>query len=159
MKLRELSKDQPHNAHCDVCGRQHLNGNCKEFHSTTNEEPEEHASTKEEVGEDKKDEKEEGLEMEDHVVWREAQSSQFWKGVKIQQERTQQSMVPTNVSSSKEDRSEELDRYLDSFYALFIVLHIERVWKHLQLYFKFMMFLPQKRKKKDDVFFVSYQPP
>ena len=87
------------------------------------------------------------------------QSSQCGEGVKTQQEKTQQIMVPIILPSSKKDRSEEIDIYLDSFYALFITLHLKRVWKHLQLCLKFMMFLPQKRKKKDDVFFVSYQPP
>ncbi|PNX64406.1 hypothetical protein L195_g054002 [Trifolium pratense] len=32
-------------------------------------------------------------------------------------------------------------------------------WEHLILYVKFMEFLPNKRKKKDDVFFLSYMPP
>ena len=31
--------------------------------------------------------------------------------------------------------------------------------KNLTLYVKFMQFLPNKRKKKDDVFFLSYMPP
>jgi hypothetical protein len=31
--------------------------------------------------------------------------------------------------------------------------------EHLILYAKFMEFLPNKRKKKDDVFFLSYMPP
>ncbi|CAJ2660684.1 unnamed protein product [Trifolium pratense] len=34
-----------------------------------------------------------------------------------------------------------------------------RGWGHLTLYVKFMEFLPNKRKKKDDVFFLSYMPP
>ncbi|KAK2361819.1 hypothetical protein QL285_086932 [Trifolium repens] len=32
-------------------------------------------------------------------------------------------------------------------------------WGHLILYAKFMEFLPNKRKKKDDVFFLSFKPP
>ncbi|KAK2388885.1 hypothetical protein QL285_062522 [Trifolium repens] len=32
-------------------------------------------------------------------------------------------------------------------------------WGHLILYAKFMEFLPNKRKKKDDVFFLSFMPP
>ena len=32
-------------------------------------------------------------------------------------------------------------------------------WGHLILYAKFMKFLPNKRKKKDDVFFLSFKPP
>ncbi|CAJ2633107.1 unnamed protein product [Trifolium pratense] len=32
-------------------------------------------------------------------------------------------------------------------------------WKHLLLYAKFMEFLTNKRKKKDDVFFLTYMPP
>jgi hypothetical protein len=32
-------------------------------------------------------------------------------------------------------------------------------WEHLILYAKFMEFLPNKRNKKDDAFFLSYMPP
>jgi len=32
-------------------------------------------------------------------------------------------------------------------------------WEHLLLCMKFMEFLPKKRKKKDDIFFLSYLPP
>jgi len=32
-------------------------------------------------------------------------------------------------------------------------------WEHLLLCMKFMEFLPNKRKKKDDIFFLSYLPP
>ena len=32
-------------------------------------------------------------------------------------------------------------------------------WEHLILYTKFMDFLPNKRKKKDDIFFLTYMPP
>ena len=32
-------------------------------------------------------------------------------------------------------------------------------WEHLLLCYKFMEFLPNKRKKKDDVFFPTYFPP
>jgi len=32
-------------------------------------------------------------------------------------------------------------------------------WEHLLLYYKFMEFLPNKGKKKDDVFFLTYFPP
>ncbi|KAK2367042.1 hypothetical protein QL285_080361 [Trifolium repens] len=32
-------------------------------------------------------------------------------------------------------------------------------WEHLLLYAKFMEFLPNKRKKKDDMFFLTYMPP
>ncbi|KEH38154.1 hypothetical protein MTR_2g061240 [Medicago truncatula] len=32
-------------------------------------------------------------------------------------------------------------------------------WEHLLLCAKFMEFLPNKRKKKDDIFFLSYLPP
>lgn len=32
-------------------------------------------------------------------------------------------------------------------------------WEHLLLCYKFMEFLPNKRKKKDDIFFLSYFPP
>jgi hypothetical protein len=34
-----------------------------------------------------------------------------------------------------------------------------RAWEHLLLCYKFMEFLPNKRKKKDDIFFLSYFPP
>ncbi|KEH36377.1 hypothetical protein MTR_3g117535 [Medicago truncatula] len=32
-------------------------------------------------------------------------------------------------------------------------------WEYLIFYAKFMKFLPNKRKKKDDIFFLSYLPP
>ena len=32
-------------------------------------------------------------------------------------------------------------------------------WEHLILYVKFMDFLPNKRKKNDDMFFLTYMPP
>jgi len=32
-------------------------------------------------------------------------------------------------------------------------------WEHLLLCYQFMEFLPNKRKKKDDVFFLTYFPP
>jgi hypothetical protein len=32
-------------------------------------------------------------------------------------------------------------------------------WEHLLLFIKFMEFLPNKRKKKDDIFFLSFLPP
>jgi hypothetical protein len=32
-------------------------------------------------------------------------------------------------------------------------------WEHLILYMKFVDFLPNKRKKKDDMFFLTYMPP
>jgi len=32
-------------------------------------------------------------------------------------------------------------------------------WEHLLHCMKFMEFLPNKRKKKDDIFFLSYLPP
>ena len=34
-----------------------------------------------------------------------------------------------------------------------------RAWEHLLLCYKFMEFLPNKRKKKDDMFFLTYLPP
>jgi hypothetical protein len=34
-----------------------------------------------------------------------------------------------------------------------------RAWEHLLLCYKFMEFLPNKRKKKDDIFFLTYLPP
>jgi hypothetical protein len=61
--------------------------------------------------------------------------------------------------SDKAGKKEEIDEVLDAIYALFIVVHLKRIWKQHHLFFKFMEFLPNKRKKKDDSFFVSYLPP
>ncbi|CAJ2671304.1 unnamed protein product [Trifolium pratense] len=36
---------------------------------------------------------------------------------------------------------------------------VARRWEHLILYVKFMEFLPNKRKRKDDVFLLSFRPP
>ena len=61
--------------------------------------------------------------------------------------------------SNKAGKKEEIDEVLDAIYALFIVVHLKMIWKQHHLLIKFMEFLPNKRKKKDDMFFVSYMPP
>ncbi|AES71690.2 hypothetical protein MTR_3g080710 [Medicago truncatula] len=61
--------------------------------------------------------------------------------------------------SNKAGKKEEIDEVLDSIYALFIVVHLKMIWKQHHLLLKFMEFLSNKRKNKDDVFFVSYMPP
>lgn len=151
--------NQPHIRHDEFNEGSHLNGNCEPSDFTSVSKQEEEGLTIEESWEKKEDKKGQRVELQDPLVWREAKNSQFWDGVEIQQEISQQIIFSTHRLRSKEDGSEEVDKYLDSFYALFNTIHLERAWKHTQLYLKFMKFLPNKRKKKDDVFFVSYIPP
>jgi hypothetical protein len=96
--------------------------------------------------------------IEADLVCKETQKSQLWRDLDIQPEIPQQN-IPPKFFSNKEGKKEEIDEVLDAIYALFINLHLRRVWKQHHLLLKFMEFLPNKRKKKDDVFFVSYMPP
>ncbi|KAK2413566.1 hypothetical protein QL285_036265 [Trifolium repens] len=53
----------------------------------------------------------------------------------------------------------EIDRVIDEIRALFNKKELGRTWTPHNLYFKFMEFLPNQRKKTDDVLSVSFWPP
>ncbi|KAK2420269.1 hypothetical protein QL285_031029 [Trifolium repens] len=52
-----------------------------------------------------------------------------------------------------------IDRVIDEICALFNKKELGRTWAPHNLYFKFMEFLPNQRKKTDDVLSVSFWPP
>ncbi|KAK2404797.1 hypothetical protein QL285_054103 [Trifolium repens] len=52
-----------------------------------------------------------------------------------------------------------IDRVIDEICALFNKKELGRTWTPHNLYFKFMEFLPNQRKKTDDVLSVSFWPP
>ncbi|KAK2378864.1 hypothetical protein QL285_066727 [Trifolium repens] len=53
----------------------------------------------------------------------------------------------------------EIDRVIDEIRALFNKKELGRIWTPQYLYLKFMEFLPNQRKKTDDVISVSFWPP
>ncbi|KAL6567987.1 hypothetical protein OROGR_001655 [Orobanche gracilis] len=53
----------------------------------------------------------------------------------------------------------EIDRATDEICALFNNKELGRIWTPQHLYLKFMEFLPNRRKKTDDVLSVSFWPP
>ncbi|WJX32789.1 hypothetical protein P8452_21074 [Trifolium repens] len=53
----------------------------------------------------------------------------------------------------------EIDRVLDEICALFNKKEMGRIWTPQYLYLKFMEFLPNRRKKTNDVISVSFWPP
>ncbi|KAK2447078.1 hypothetical protein QL285_006477 [Trifolium repens] len=53
----------------------------------------------------------------------------------------------------------EIDRVIDEICALFNKKELGRIWTPQYLYLKFMEFLPNQRKKTDDVISVSFWPP
>ena len=52
-----------------------------------------------------------------------------------------------------------IDRVIDEICALFNKKELGRIWTPQHLYLKFMEFLPNQRKKTDDVLSVSFWPP
>ncbi|KAK2437695.1 hypothetical protein QL285_022557 [Trifolium repens] len=53
----------------------------------------------------------------------------------------------------------EIDRIIEEICALFEKKELRRIWTPQNIYLKFMEFLPNQRKKRDDVFSVSFWPP
>ncbi|XP_045802301.1 putative uncharacterized protein DDB_G0290989 [Trifolium pratense] len=53
----------------------------------------------------------------------------------------------------------EIDQVIDEICALFNMKQLGRIWTPQYLYLKFMEFLPNRRKKTDDVLSVSFWPP
>lgn len=101
----------------------------------------------------------ERIQIEDDLVLDEALNSIICLDVDIQQENLQQKHVPRSYFNNKVDGREEIDKVFDVIYALFVTIELKKIWKPHHQYLKFMGVLPNKRKKKDDVFFVSFMPP
>ncbi|KAK2400612.1 hypothetical protein QL285_050296 [Trifolium repens] len=57
------------------------------------------------------------------------------------------------------ENKEDIDRVIDEICALFHKKKLGRIWTLQYLYLKFMEFLPNQRKKTDDVISVSFWPP
>ena len=57
------------------------------------------------------------------------------------------------------ENKEDIDRVIDEICALFHKKKLGRIWTPQYLYLKFMEFLPNRRKKTDDVVSVSFWPP
>lgn len=77
----------------------------------------------------------------------------------IQKENLQQKSIPKNYFNNKAYERQEIDNVLDVIYALFTKIKLKMIWRQHHQYLKFMELLPNKRKKKDYVFFMSYMPP
>ncbi|KAK2425754.1 hypothetical protein QL285_024502 [Trifolium repens] len=66
--------------------------------------------------------------------------------------------IPCEQKKEMEHKA-EIDRVIDKICALFNKKELWRIWTPLHLYLKFMEFLPNRRKKTDDVISVSFRPP
>ncbi|MCI81451.1 resistance protein, partial [Trifolium medium] len=53
----------------------------------------------------------------------------------------------------------EIDRVIEEICALFSNEELGRIWTPRPLHFKFMELLPNRRKKTEDVFSISFWPP
>ena len=107
----------------------------------------------------KNDGEEEIRKLEDDRVLDETTNLPICEDVDIQPENLQQKSLPKNYFHNKAYERQEIDKVLDVIYTLFNKIKLKMTWKEHHQYFKFMGLLPNKRKKKDDVFFVSYMPP
>src|SRR3954468_3047567 len=102
---------------------------------------------------------EEIRKLEDDRVLDKTTNLTICEDVDIPQENLQQKSIPKNYFYNKSDERQEIDKVLEDIYALFNKIKPKRIWQKHHQYFKFVGLLPNKRKKKDDVFFVSYMPP
>ncbi|MCI35347.1 hypothetical protein A2U01_0056568 [Trifolium medium] len=88
------------------------------------------------------------------------QNGDFYRGVepqpmKMQEQDLQQREPPSNKAEEKA----EIDIVIDMICALFATIKLKRIWRKHHLFLKFMVFLTNKRRKKDDIFFVTAQGP
>ncbi|KAK2391663.1 hypothetical protein QL285_065099 [Trifolium repens] len=65
----------------------------------------------------------------------------------------------TYEQKKEKENKEDIDRVIDEICALFHKKKLGRIWTPQYLYLKFMEFLPNQRKKTDDVISVSFWPP
>ncbi|KAK2365658.1 hypothetical protein QL285_079131 [Trifolium repens] len=66
--------------------------------------------------------------------------------------------IPCELKKEMEHKA-EIDRVIDKICALFNKKELGRIWTPQHLFLKFMEFLPNQRKKTDDVLSVSFWPP
>jgi molybdopterin converting factor small subunit len=74
----------------------------------------------------------------------------------------EESMVEKEEEGNQEKVTEnkaEIDQIIEEICALFEKKELRRIWTPQYLYLKFMEFLPNQRKKTDDVLSVSFWPP
>ncbi|KAK2376056.1 hypothetical protein QL285_076893 [Trifolium repens] len=74
----------------------------------------------------------------------------------------EESMVEKEEEGNQERVTEnkaEIDRIIEEICALFEKKELRRIWTPQNIYLKFMEFLPNQRKKTDDVLSVSFWPP
>ncbi|CAK8571374.1 unnamed protein product [Lathyrus sativus] len=127
----------------------------KEEEQSITSDEEEDALEESEVN--KKYGEEESRQLEDDLVLDENTDVKSCIDVDIRQENLQNNSIPKNYFN-KADERQEIDKVLDFIYALFTKIPLKMTWKQHHQYLKFMGLLPNKIKKKDDVFFVSYMP-
>jgi hypothetical protein len=84
----------------------------------------------------------------------------FYKGAEPQPMKSQeQDLQQKEQPSNKAEEKAEIDKVIDMICALFATVKLKRVWKQYPLFLKFLGFLTKKRKKKDDIFHLSYKTP
>jgi hypothetical protein len=75
--------------------------------------------------------------------------------MKIQEQDLQQREHPSNKAEEKS----EIDIVIYMICALLATIKLKRLWKQYHLFLKFIVFLTKKRRKTDDIFFLSYKTP
>ncbi|KAK2436690.1 hypothetical protein QL285_021663 [Trifolium repens] len=116
---------------------------------------------KEEAHDEEEDQEEQLVEIEtDQRDTSSVRDEDFYKGaepqpMKIQEQDLQQKGQPSNKAEDKA----EIDKVIEMICALFATVKLKRIWKQHPLFLKFMVFLPNKRKKTDDIFHLSYKTP
>lgn len=98
------------------------------------------------------------IQSGDDIVLDEAKNEIICLDIDIQQENLQRKHVHKEYFSKKVDERKNNNELLDVIYVVFATIKLKKIWKQHHQYLKFMGFLLNKRKKKDDVF-VSYTPP
>lgn len=96
------------------------------------------------------------MQDEDCLILDEAVNAIIHLDLDIQLQNLQQKN--NSAPSNKADKRGEINELFEEIYALFNTIKLKRILKK-NLQFLVMEFLPSKRKKKGDVFFVSYMPP
>ena len=93
---------------------------------------------------EKKEDEGESINIKDGIVGKDTQKFQLWGDLDIQPNIPQQN-ISQMFFRPKTGKKEKIDEVLDVIYALFIVVHLKRIWKQHHLFFKFMEFLTNKR--------------
>jgi hypothetical protein len=84
----------------------------------------------------------------------------FYRGAEPQPMDVQeQDLMQKEDFSNKAEEKSEIDKVIDMICTLFATIKLKKIWKQHPLFLKFMVFLPNKRKKTDDIFHLSYKTP